>query len=59
MKAGGINYSELDSQVIELQLARKKLHGKIKEREDKIGSLESDIKRKESTITDSISQPID
>ncbi|MCI2413351.1 MAG: hypothetical protein MPI47_08530 [Cuniculiplasma sp.] len=52
MKAGGINYSELDSQVTELQQEREKLHREIKEWKDKIGSLESDIKRKESTITD-------
>jgi predicted nucleic acid-binding Zn-ribbon protein len=52
MKAGGINYSELDSQVTELQQEREKLHREIREWEDKIGSLESDIKRKESTITD-------
>ncbi|WMT49138.1 MAG: hypothetical protein RE472_08730 [Thermoplasmatales archaeon] len=52
MKAGGINYIELDSQVTELQQEREKLQREIKEWEGKIGSLESDIKRKESTITD-------
>jgi predicted nucleic acid-binding Zn-ribbon protein len=52
MKAGGINYSELDSQVTELQQEREKLNMEIEEWEYKIGSLESDIKRKESTITD-------
>ncbi|MCI2413355.1 MAG: hypothetical protein MPI47_08550 [Cuniculiplasma sp.] len=52
MKAGGINYSEQDSQVTELQQEREKLNMEIEEWEYKIGSLESDIKRKESTITD-------